>query len=219
MTDFSLRTDYLMAAAACMSTDGTRYYLNGVHVEPHKDGGVFMVATDGGVMAILYDRYGLAPRGAILSMDFKDKGLKSTARESGVRRLMFNDPGLDALLAGIPAGVIHNCPEYEPSMADGTGVDGYVTVREVDGTFPPFRRVIPKGDAVGPNAPYGWTLPLLDRLNKAGRILGQRRSAATFYQTAPGDPALVTITGCEDAAFVVMPCRADSAGKPEWLNG
>ena len=48
MTDFlfSIPTDVLRAALVCVSTEETRYYLRGVHVEPDADD-VVLVSTDG----------------------------------------------------------------------------------------------------------------------------------------------------------------------------
>ena len=48
MTDFSFSvpTDVLRAALVCVSTEETRYYLRGVHVEPDADD-VVLVSTDG----------------------------------------------------------------------------------------------------------------------------------------------------------------------------
>ena len=48
MTDFSfsIPTDVLRAALVCVSTEETRYYLRGFHVEPDADD-VVLVSTDG----------------------------------------------------------------------------------------------------------------------------------------------------------------------------
>ncbi|RCK40460.1 hypothetical protein [Thalassospira xiamenensis] len=46
---------HFYAAWQFVSTEKTRYYLNGVYIEPHKDGGVLLIATDGHSMAVIRD--------------------------------------------------------------------------------------------------------------------------------------------------------------------
>lgn len=53
-----VRAKHFAAAYVFASTEETRYYLNGVLVEPHPDGGVLLVATDGHRMVAIKDDEG-----------------------------------------------------------------------------------------------------------------------------------------------------------------
>lgn len=46
---------YLPALMRFKAKRDIRYYLNGVHVTPHKDGGAALVATDGHMMLVIHD--------------------------------------------------------------------------------------------------------------------------------------------------------------------
>ena len=219
MSDFSLRTDCLAAAAQYVSTEDTRFYLNGVFVTPHEvdqaGRGVLMVATDGNCMAVIYDAYGHAPRSAILSFNASDKALKKPVREEGARRLMLNDNAA-ALSTGTPAPVQAYCPD-EGTPDKRISPVGYVTVSEIDGSFPDFWRVIPTASADGPSAPYAWNASHFARLTKAARLLGQKQPMAAFQQASASDPALITLASCPHAVFIHMPLRAAIYTQPAWL--
>ena len=53
-----MRADYLLAAALFVSTEETRYYLNGIYTEPHQAGGAVCVATEGHGLGCVYDDEG-----------------------------------------------------------------------------------------------------------------------------------------------------------------
>jgi hypothetical protein len=220
MPDFSLRTDYLAATSQFMSTEETRYYLRGVFVTPHEieaEGrGMLMVATDGHCMAILYDAWGYASRPAILSMNFNDKEMKVPRKELGVRRLVVDDGGSSSLYDGVPCGVVAQNNEAE-TLNTGFRPRAYVTVKEVQGTYPDFWRVVPKVKNSGPAKPYGWNVAYMAKLVKAAKLLGQDTPKASFRQDSPRDPAFVTLSGCPNAGFIYMPLRIDDLGAPAWL--
>ena len=50
-----VRVDHLLALVPFASSDNYRYYLKGVNIEAHQDGGAVMVATDGHTMACIHD--------------------------------------------------------------------------------------------------------------------------------------------------------------------
>lgn len=53
--NMTCNADLFRIAYSCVSTEETRYYLNGVHLEPHPCGGAFMVATDGHRLIVVHD--------------------------------------------------------------------------------------------------------------------------------------------------------------------
>lgn len=56
----AIRTEAIRFLLPFICREETRYYLNGVHLEAHRDGGVLAVATDGHKMGVAYDDIGAA---------------------------------------------------------------------------------------------------------------------------------------------------------------
>lgn len=207
MTSFDLNPAYLAAAATCVSSEETRYYLKGVFVTPHTDPqtgkGVLMVATDGRRLAAIYDREGTAPRSAILSMDWKSKALKPVPRVAGCR--LYVDLGAKQ------AKLVN--PDYsdEPFAVD--------MISEIDGTFPDFRRVLPAQDGGESPEHFCFNTDHLASFSKAAKLAGfDVPLTPTITQHGAGSPALVTFIDAYDAAFVIMPVRAAPRGLPDFLQ-
>lgn len=60
MTEIILKNPAFLAAASLfVSKEETRYYLNGVLIEPAPQGGVFLVATDGHRLVCFHDPEGM----------------------------------------------------------------------------------------------------------------------------------------------------------------
>lgn len=51
----AIRADALRLCLPCVSTEETRYYLHGINLEPHPEGGATAVATDGFKLGCAYD--------------------------------------------------------------------------------------------------------------------------------------------------------------------
>jgi len=209
MTSFDLNPAYLAAAATCVSSEETRYYLKGVFVTPHVDPqtgkGVLMVATDGHRLAAIYDREGTAPRSAILSMDWKSKALKPVKYIDNPRLLVDLESGQVRLTndASDPACTLE--------------ID---RISEIDGTFPDFWRVLPKqGKADKRPEHFCFNTDYLASFSKAAKLAGfDQYLTPTITQHDAGSPALVTFPGCPDAIFVIMPVRATPRDMPDFLR-
>lgn len=130
----TISAETVARAAYAISTDATRYYLHGVHFEPHPTGpGVVAVATDGHMLVAAYD-----PKGECVGLD-----------PSNVIRL-------DA--ATIKALRVERGQDERYMTLDAAGevrVFQDTTVRHIqpgnaviDGAFPEWRRVLPGGDTV-----------------------------------------------------------------------
>jgi DNA polymerase III sliding clamp (beta) subunit (PCNA family) len=63
-----VNADLFRIVYSCVSTEETRYYLNGVHVEPHPVKGAILVATDGHRMLIAHDKDGSCSGPIIVQM-------------------------------------------------------------------------------------------------------------------------------------------------------
>ena len=59
----------------------TRHYLNCVHITPSKQGGVYLVATNGHVMLVAHDKHGVASEPCIATTVLNDAQLKRFGKE------------------------------------------------------------------------------------------------------------------------------------------
>lgn len=195
-----LNLRYLKAAATMVAKDETRYYLNGVAVQGVMNKGVFMVATDGHRLI----------------------ALRQTAE------LPFD---VDPFEIIIPASIIdaiklHKVNDFgELEHVEGRkwSLSYYnsptITFEAIDGTFPDWRRVVPK-ETNGEVAQYNPVL--LASFSKAKKTLGLNSpDMVTVTHNGPG-PALVTFGGESDNYFgVIMPFRAQFEAikqSPAWAQ-
>lgn len=116
-------------AKPCISAEETRYYLNGIYLQPHPERGTLRsVATDGHRMAII--------DGPIPSVE----GLNAILPTVFVRALSsLIDPKTND-------GAVLSFHQARPLAR---AVCGPLTIESklIDGTFPDYTKVIPKGDA------------------------------------------------------------------------
>lgn len=121
-------------AAMSQSIEDTRYYLCGVYVEPHAVKGVTLTTTDGHKLLVIHDETGFADESAIINLGASIKDCKSKSRAT---RAVIVD-GNDATIADMYG-------EEQTPVAKAYKV-------RIDGSFPDYRRVIPKsfGDAPAP---------------------------------------------------------------------
>lgn len=199
-------------AMACASTEATRYYLGGVQIEPHAAGGVLLITTDGHRMFVCHDESGFADETAIIKLE-KD-ALKACKSKRGDNRILVIDSGMNEAAIKLVTGPADE-PEYSPlAMA--------YQVR-VDGTYPDWRRVIPKefkGDKM-PAFNGGYLGSFGDiGADLAEHIHGMRREAPVM-QVSPSDVASAALIEWPAYSFafgILMPMRAPGAGAlPEWL--
>ncbi|MBP8297855.1 MAG: hypothetical protein KAX84_17215 [Burkholderiales bacterium] len=115
-------------AAEFISTEETRYYLNGVYVEPAKEG-VLAVATDGQRLIVVTDPKGFIARPAILRAE---RGVWAKCRTKYAALLTVEALGRQETPQPILAKII---PEKGPAET--------VIFDEIAGTFPEWRRVVP----------------------------------------------------------------------------
>ena len=187
MLKVTLNIRALRAVLVAVSTEETRYYLNGINLEFTPDG-VVMAATDGHRMIVLRQPYGehaataahasvIVPRDLVAKLKVKLKTLDETS-------LTISDDGRLTF-------------EHAGEMFGGS---------RVDGTFPDYRRVMPQ-DLDGKPAQYN-PLYLAD-FAKARKELGGDRTTSPVVRYNGESPAVVDFayeTGF-DAFGVLMPLR------------
>lgn len=179
------------AAYNCVSTEQTRYYLNGVFIEKHPTEGVLLVATDGHRLIVVHDASGsIEGASQIVKLDKTALGICKAGRgEAGDRRLVID--GTNATIenfAGQPVGAAY----------------GVI----IDGTFPDWSRVAkPSFDET---APAFYKPKYLKAFGDAADELAERKGVAISLAGSSDGPALVRFSGVSIAYGVIMPVRGDS---------
>ena len=180
----TVNADMFARAYKAASTESTRYYLGGVRLERHPSGvGVLMIATDGHLLACFYDRDGTIEGDAIVKVPAHIlKACAKPLKSGKPRTLMFED-GAAEIYGGADILTAKGCL--------------------IDGSFPDWRRVIPKPSAMDKCAGV-FDQTVLTRL---GAILSTGKMQALIIRgESAGDPHLVT--GSHPSAFgVAMPVR------------
>lgn len=211
-------TPTLSIAAGCLgfaapfcATGETRYYLNGVFVEPGKSGAV-CVATDGHTMIALRDETGHAARPAILQ---PGKGLAALCRKAPDLVVMAKAPL--APKADVPVWLVpRDSLHAEAASGDPAGA---VTV--IDGEFPEWRRVFPARVPQGALA-AGIQARFYDRFRGPAEWSSSGKAAPISVVQDGEGPALVTPghqAFGKSWAGLIMPMRCDPVrALPKWLG-
>ena len=208
MATLSFPSRALKAASVAIANEETRYYLNGVFVEPRGDHACF-VATDGHrlVACRVSGEIGklgvgiIIPTHVIAQIKIKAPSTKNFNASEEMAELIV-EQGRYALRYG---GVSF---EFEP----------------IDGTFPAWRRVVPT-EASGEAGHFNSAL--VHEFTKAAQIAtGEKGTkAATLRQNGPHNPALVSFEFGSNVPFemlgVLMPWRGPDIGsfaRPDWVS-
>lgn len=183
-----VKASYFKAASLCMSNEETRYYLNGVYIEPCAVGGVTLTATDGHRLVCIHDKDGTCDKPAIVGLP---KGaLKSRCPDGEI------NVGEDGL------------------FRHGT----FISLKSVlvDGAYPDYRHVVlltQKGGLGHKAAPAIKGRYLSDFAKIASILQGQPDDQMPVrIMTGPtdADPALVLFSATPEAFGIIMPMRAKS---------
>ncbi|SDG35123.1 hypothetical protein [Pelagibacterium luteolum] len=204
MTDhhvsFDVDATLFAAAALFQSTEETRYYLNGVHIEPHPDGGVFLVATDGHRMLVCHDKSGtIAGETAICQLG-KDqlKACKQGRNDTAPRRVSAAGPKDPATVVsdGAPVAVM---PRWR-----------------IEGGYPDWRRAMSRANSLGSHEAFDASF--FSSFAAVGKMLGHDTK---ILIEAGGDhgPALIRFPFTDHVVGLLTPCRWKSeTGFPDFLG-
>lgn len=182
--------------AVAQSSDPTRYYLQGVCIQPHPRGeGVTLTATDGHCLLTAHD----------------PKADPTTLPVAGI----IVNLGKDGLKAARKGKALAIDPATGDASIDNVWRSAASTI--VDGAFPDWRRILPQGDQVATGAAFD--VKILSRL---GDALCDWRKSSHGLTMRGADDASPHIIACDnpDAAIfaVCMPIRVTSATTvPAWL--
>lgn len=184
-------------AAIAQSSEETRYYLQGVYVEPHLSG-VTMTATNGQYLVSIHDETGKCDKPVIVQLAKPTlQSCKAAKKDIEQRRLVMSDLGNAFVrLCGKDIGVSSQCI--------------------VDGTFPAYREVVksamtpPKGTESVP----AFDQSVLSVLCQIARELSDGTHRGLMITGALTDnAALVRFTEVSHAFGLIMPIRHET--KPE----
>ena len=198
---FNVNADLFRAAAVLVTKEETRYYLQGVCIEPCPLGGVTLTATDGHRLFTAHDKEGEADRTYIVKLDRAAlKECKASRSESHPRRVILTEEGGPVSIAhsGNEETIYHLAVNWEIK----------------DATFPDWRRVIPR-HGNGDTPVFDWYNP--DYLASCAEIAGilcDGLKVVRVCSIQQGSPALITFGGQPyDAVGVLMPARGERDAK------
>lgn len=203
---FNVDARHLRAALICASRDDVRYYLNGIALEVHKNR-VIVLATDG---HRLY-------AGRSSDWDFSIKGDKiPTIATFIVPRAMIEQ----VLDAGKNVGTIGVWTDGE--QVELTRGNSKISGKLIDGRFPDWRRIAPRGDCSNVvaqfNARYLWDCYQIERVF-GGRVRAAGSDSMPHVEHNGDRAALVTFPSTADVCVFLMPMRSNSTERArEWLN-
>lgn len=157
-----------------MSTEETRYYLNGVYFHPDQDGNILAVATDGHRLAKITQAADVSFTGVIVP--------RKTVME------VVKAADIGEVAVGVSATKI--------KFDFGSTV---IVSKVIDGTFPDYTRVIPENNA---NTMTASAIEMKSASDRA-IIVAYDRSKAVRIEIAPNSATLTTRGAAGDATEVV----------------
>lgn len=196
MTNVNIDLNLVKAAAICTSKDEYRYYLNGVFITSDGES-LVSVATDGHRLAAfrhtLDQAAPLAPFGVIVPL----------AIISGLKIARGDSTATLAHVEGLKWSIAHNGQS--------------ITFDAIDGTFPDWRRVVPKetsGEVAQFNPAY------IGDFAKIAKILGGKENTPVIIAHNGGGPSLVSFGDDVDGIACLMPIRDKGRGvnAPYWIH-
>lgn len=174
----NIPTDLLAAALVGVSKEKTRYYLRGVFVDPRG----YLVSTDG--HRVLFAEIADKPMdGVIIPQAAAAQAVKAAGKGVTIDYLI--EDGKHWLIAGSTRIF------FEP----------------IDGTFPPWDRIVPAGDAFAQETPARFNPKYYADLGKVAKILTTSETGFRISQSADG-PCGITFGDRTDCAGVLTPLRA-----------
>jgi DNA polymerase III sliding clamp (beta) subunit (PCNA family) len=199
------------------SNEETRYYLKGVFVEPHVNGGVTLTATDGHKLVSCYDASGSATESAIVNLGDM---LKVCKPKRGEKRHVVIETGSSE------ASIFFTVDNASGAMP----VAKALNVR-IDGTFPDWRRVIPGKFETDKDEKFGFNCEYLSELANIGAEFSNHARGgspkkndkdsynAMLFTENGNSPSLINWPAADFAFAVLMPMRvATKPALPDWFN-
>jgi hypothetical protein len=201
---FNVNADLFRNVARAVSTESTRYYLNGVFIEPHPCGGTYLVATDGHRMIVAYDPQGETDGRHIVPAprDLLRQTIRKRAR-------------------GISLGDARRIVATGNAVQVRSGGDivASFAIEAIDGVFPDWSRVVPAmpehGSASAHNPAY--VSDLMD-LAMDLRACGWPGLLPRMMSAGEGSPSVITYGADAPVFALLMPIRSSEAAMPAFYG-
>lgn len=222
MPQINVRAGLVRLVSTCMATNDIRYYLNGFLVEPRKEGGAYIVATDGHRMMAIIDESATCTRRTTLRLTKREAAQISALHMTSVAKKEVNEQRLKLIDVEGTACLALTEPMIK-GIADSK--HGIVTIfageRVVEGKFSDWRRVLPNFEKLQPgllgsvNVRYLYE-PLVTGFKASSKIA----PALNAWQTDKDSVIALSISACPNVIILVMPMRGDPIGStrldPTW---
>jgi DNA polymerase III sliding clamp (beta) subunit (PCNA family) len=202
------RADYVEIVSRFVGDEETRHYLSGVYFEKHPKKGVVITATNGHILASIYDENGtivLPPKqdGILLPIS---KGIKKAIKETKFKKLF----SYNKRIASVVNCDLSNFKACAKPNKDHLYLEW---LDPIDGNFPDWRRVLPKGEFKPVNA-FNFNPEYLSMFSN---INGNNRVAIFCMDEV--SPSLVKIPPMPEFLGVLMPMRVGGDSKyPDWIQ-
>lgn len=216
MTTFTLTADLLRIAYTCVSSEETRYYLNGVCIQRAPTGGALLITTDGHRLICVHDAdaTGDIPNGAIVHIHKAQVSTFKTGKEGRKD----NTPRRVAITLGATASA-----PVSAKFSEGSRDICEIYLSQIDGSFPDWRRVVPRIEPDAKqetgcfNASY---IADFAEVASAFAAMKQARVAPMTMACQQADAPALVRWGDAPAFGVLMPIRGDEDAEqlPAWLN-
>jgi hypothetical protein len=231
-----VRAGYLLATEPFISKEETRYYLRGIHIEPHPRTGAILVATDGHTMSCIHNVDAIVS-GESLIWKMAWKSMLSPSIKAFGQTRKFAAPGghiyadMQKTL-GKPdkLRLVFACSAAEVYNDRGIGdnidpVAFYTHYGEtpdtrivIDGTFPEWRRVVPSCEEVEKFQPGWYQSKYIAKLAAFGLACGLESDndsvnggQMTMLTSDARAPTLARFNCMPEAFAVIMPMRGGEA--------
>ena len=188
----SFKPEALAAVALFQSTEETKYYLKGVYIEAHPDGGVIMTATDGHRLGSYHDNEAGQPESPMILPISRE--VLTALKNKKALAVSWKENKITVTFRGKAAA-----DDYSEAS---------FTAEPIDGTFPDWRRVVPEKPVTANNNFPAFNGSYLGDFGKAAALItGIKDGTVRILHSGDKNAALVEFPGNPDFTGVLMPIR------------
>jgi hypothetical protein len=189
-----------------------RYYINALKVEPHPDGGILLVATDGHTLMVVHDTEGTTNGEWLCALPTK---IVQACAKRGRKNDIFSKPKHLHFIGEV--GYVMS-GEGDPRQIGQLHIEtAYCKI--IDAKFPDWRKAVPrKPKALNRTCVNITYLARLLKLTKLGDYKYQE--GVQLFQENSRGAVIVRPIGVPEMMVLVMPMYDDSIAQaiPSWLN-
>tara|TARA_B100001939_G_scaffold342295_1_gene353223 strand:- start:1637 stop:2317 length:681 start_codon:yes stop_codon:yes gene_type:complete len=214
-----LNSKYIAASQHFTEKDSSRPYTEGIYIEPHPSGGVYIVATNGAALSVFYDAEGSADKDVLVSLN--KNFLAEIRKQEEAVVVLEGEPGNSAatLVRKIKAGGLN---DYLDVAERGAKHPNWITaIGDVfmDWSFPAWRRVIPRPAEKQPQS-FSVQKKVFDMFFKAFGELGLKGvdNHVCLHQSEASGAILVRTEQVPEFLGVAMPVNFNPSFMPDWLE-